>query len=303
MNRRTFLKNTALGTVGLLASRPSEAASKAKRPNIVLVMADDMGWSDAGCYGGEIRTPNLDQLAAKGMRFTQFYNCAVCAPTRVALMTGLYRRRGSRLSGRMVTIAQVLRSAGYRTSISGKWNCQRQKPSSPLDWGFQEYYGFADMPSNYFNPALRDMKFGGFRPPVMCNRKPVRSFPKDYYLTDAINDHAVAMIREFSRGKDPFFVYVAHLAPHSPLQAKPEDIKAYRGKYMAGWDVLRKKRHQRQLEMGLLAPGCRLPENDPDVRSWDREKNKEWQDLAKKHPERLRQMAQAWRDRAKLTNS
>jgi arylsulfatase len=179
----------------------------------------------------------------------------------------------------MVTLAQVLRSAGYRTSISGKWNCQRQDPRSPLDWGFEEYYGFADMPSNYFNPALRDLKFGGFRPPIMDNRKPVSKFPKDYYVTDAINDHAIKMIRECSKSKDPFFVYVAHLSPHSPLQAKPEDIEKYRGKFMEGWDLLRKKRHQRQVEMGLVDPAWKLPEDDPNVSPWDQEKHKEWQDL------------------------
>jgi len=247
-------------------------------PNIVLIMADDMGFSDLGCYGGEIRTPNLDRLADQGMRFTQFYNSGVCAPTRAALMSGLYARQGSRLSDGMVTIAQLLRSAGYRTSISGKWNVQRQEPSSPLDWGFEEYYGFADAPSNYFNPALRDLKSGGFRPPVMDNREPVSNFPEDYYLTDAINNHAADMITQFSKDEDPFFVYVAHFAPHSPLQAKPEDIKRYRGEFAEGWDTLRKRRHQRQLEMGLVDRTWNLFKDADDVSPWDQVEHKDWQE-------------------------
>ena len=279
--RRELLK--LLGGAGIVSAfaplRAVAGKEKTDKPNIVLIVADDMGWSDAGCYGGEIQTPNIDRLAAEGLRFSQFYNNAVCAPTRASLMTGLYPRGNSRLSPNMVTLAQVLRSAGYRTSISGKWNCQRQNPSSPLDWGFEEFYGFLDMPSNYFNPALRDLKFGKFRPPIMRNRKPVSKFPKDYYVTDAINDHALEMIKQFSKSKDPFFVYVGHLAPHSPLQAKPEDIKRYRGKFMEGWDLLRKKRHQRQLKMGLVDPGWQLPDDDPDVSPWDQEKNKQWQDL------------------------
>jgi len=287
INRRGFLKAASLGVAGLaLRGYPCFSETLAKnnskqRPNIVLIMADDMGFSDAGCYGGEINTPNIDSLAKEGLRFTQFYNNAVCAPTRVSLMTGLYPRDygdSCVLSPNMVTLAQALRLAGYRTSISGKWNCQRQKPDSPLDWGFEEFYGFFDIPSNYFNPALPDLKFGGFRPPVMDNRKPVKEFPKDYYITDAINDHAVEMIKKFSKDKDPFFVYVGHLAPHSPLQAKPEDIERYQGKFMAGWDQLRKERHQRQLKMGLVQPGWKLPEEDPDVSPWDRQVNKKWQD-------------------------
>ena len=228
------------------------------RPNIVLIVADDMGWSDAGCYGGEINTPNIDSLADDGLRFNQFYVNPVCAPSRAALMTGLYPRihKGSTsvLTTNMVTVAQVLRSAGYRTSISGKWNCQRQKPDTPLAWGFEEFYGFPDMPSNYFNPALEDMKFGGFRPPFEHNGEEIWEFPDDFYVTDAINDHAVEMIKQYSEGLEPFFAYVAHLAPHNPLQARPEDIEKYRGKFMDGWDALRDARHQRQLDMGLINP-------------------------------------------------
>ena len=258
---------------------PTAKAESSDRPNIVLIMADDMGFSDPGCYGGEIHTPNLDRLARHGMRFTQFYNCAVCSPTRAALFSGLHPRQGDVISENMITVAQLLRQAGYRTSISGKWNVSCTASSFPLDRGFEEYYGFGDMPSNYFNPVLRDLKFGGFRQPIMDNREPVTEFPEDYYVTDAVNDHAVKMIKRFSKSKDPFFVFVGHLAPHSPLQAKPEDIERYRGKFAEGWDSLRKKRHQRQIEMGLVDPKWQLPEQDPDVSPWAQEEHKEWQDL------------------------
>ena len=257
-----------------------DAMEETDKPNIVLIMADDMGWSDAGCYGGEIETPHLDGLAAEGLRCSQFCVNAVCVPTRASLMTGLYcwaDERNTRLSPNRVTVAQLLRSAGYRTSISGKWNVPVQ--GSPLDWGFDEYYGFGDIPPNYFNPALRDLKFGGFRPPVMHNEEVVSEFPEDYYLTDAINDHAVETIKRFATQGDPFFAYVAHLTPHSPLQAKREDVEKYRGRFMDGWEELRRRRYERQLGMGLLNPETRLPDNVPDLPLWVSEEHKEWQDL------------------------
>lgn len=262
------------------ATGDGEGMEMADKPNIVLIMADDMGWSDAGCYGGEIETPHLDGLAAEGLRFSNFCVNPVCVPTRASLMTGLYcwvDERNTRLSPNLVTIAQLLRSTGYRTSISGKWNVPVQ--GSPLDWGFDEYYGFADIPSNYFNPALRDLKFGGFRPPVMHNHEVVSEFPEDYYLTDAINDHAVETIKRFSKQDDPFFAYVAHLTPHSPLQAKREDVEKYRGRFMSGWEELRRNRYERQLGMGLLPPETRLPDRAPQLPSWADEEHKEWQDL------------------------
>ena len=270
------------------ALAPYSAAAgdeKQDKPNIVLIVADDMGWSDAGCYGGVINTPNIDSLASDGLRFNQFYVNPVCAPSRAALMTGLYPRnhKGSTsvLTPNMVTVAQALRSAGYRTSISGKWNCQRQKPDTPLAWGFEEFYGFPDMPSNYFNPALEDMKFGGFRPPFEHNGEEIWEFPDDFYVTDAINDHAVDMIKHYSESSEPFFAYVAHLAPHNPLQARPEDIEKYRGKFMDGWDVLRRECHQRQVDMGLVDPEWGMLDygDIPNTAPWVDTEHKEWQDL------------------------
>lgn len=263
-----------------IAANTASNEMETDKPNIVLIMADDMGWSDAGCYGGEIETPHLDGLAAEGLRFNNFCVNPVCVPTRASLMTGLYcwvDERNTRLSPNLVTVAQLLRSAGYRTSISGKWNVPVQ--GSPLDWGFDEYYGFGDIPSNYFNPALRDLKFGGFRPPVMHNHEVVSEFAEDYYLTDAINDHAVETIKHFSKQGDPFFAYVAHLTPHSPLQAKQEDVEKYRGRFISGWEELRRNRFERQLDMGLLPTETRLPDSVPDLPSWSSEEHKEWQDL------------------------
>ena len=284
LTRRELLKMAGgAATASAFAPFAANTASnetETDKPNIVLIMADDMGWSDAGCYGGEIETPHLDGLAAEGLRFSNFCVNPVCVPTRASLMTGLYcwvDERNTRLSPNLVTVAQLLRSAGYRTSISGKWNVPVQ--GSPLDWGFDEYYGFGDIPSNYFNPALRDLKFGGFRPPVMHNEKVVSEFPEDYYLTDAINDHAVETIKHFSKQGDPFFAYVAHLTPHSPLQAKQEDVEKYRGRFMEGWGELRRNRFERQLDMGLLPPETRLPDSVPDLPSWANEEHKEWQDL------------------------
>ena len=282
LTRRELLK-LAGGAAAASALAPFQAITgeqNTDRPNIVLIMADDMGWSDAGCYGGEVNTPHLDGLASEGLRFSQFYVNPVCVPTRGALMTGLYcyvGERNTHLSRNMATVPQLLRSAGYRTSLSGKWNVP--VVGSPLDWGFEELYGFEDIPSNYLNPALKCLKIDGFRQPVMHNRKVVSEFSDDYYMTDAINDHAVEMIERFSKDKNPFFVYVSHFAPHNPIQAKQEDIEKYQGKFMAGWDVLRKERHQRQLDMGLVDPAWQLSDHSPNVSRWAEEEHKEWQDL------------------------
>ena len=159
------------------------------------------------------------------------------------------------LTPNMVTVAQALRSAGYRTSISGKWNCQRQKPDTPLAWGFEEFYGFPDMPSNYFDPALEDMKFGGFRPPFEHNGEEIWEFPDDFYVTDAINDHAVEMIKHGTardRNRSSLMLRIWRRTTRCKLVRKI--LRRYRGKFMDGWDALRHERRQRQLEMGLIDP-------------------------------------------------
>ncbi|TVS15343.1 MAG: DUF229 domain-containing protein [Planctomycetaceae bacterium] len=244
------------------------------RPNIILIMSDDMGFSDLGCYGGEIDTPYLDGLARDGVRFTQFYNTARCCPTRASLLTGLYQHqagighmmndrgldgyRGD-LNDRCVTIAQVLRQAGYRTYVSGKWHVtpnvlnpsEADKKNWPLQRGFDRFYGTIHGAGSFFDPnsLTRDNTLIS---PYADPEYPV----EDFYYTDAINDHAVRFIADHARdhADQPFFMYVAHTAPHWPMHAKPEDIEKYHGRYDAGYDAIRQARLDRMQEMGLIDP-------------------------------------------------
>ena len=262
------------------------AAEPIKKPNIVLILADDLGYSDIGCYGGEIRTPNLDKLADNGLRFTQFYNCARCCPTRAALMTGLYPHRAGvghmvedrglrgyqgQLNDRCATIAEVLRPAGYRTYLSGKWHLTRNtsgdgpKEAWPLQRGFDKFYGLLGSVRSYYDP-----------PTLTRDNTPIRAEEK-YYLTDAITENAIAYIDDANKEKKPFFLYVAYTAPHWPLHAFAEDIARYREVYKQGWDELRRKRHQRLIDLGIINKDFRLPDRDPEVPAWKDVKDQEWQ--------------------------
>ena len=260
----------------------STALAAEGRPNVVLIMADDMGFSDLGCYGSEIRTPNVDRLAAEGVRFARFYNNAKCTTTRASLLTGLYPRRGKGglLRDDMVTLGEALRSAGYRTSLSGKWHLGSKAPDRPIDRGFDESYGLWDGACNYFDPSMPDPAFkgGGVRF-WGHNDERITEFPADFYTTDAISDHAAATIRRFAAEGGPFFVHVCYNAPHYPLHARPEDIARYKGQYMMGWEELRERRHARQLASGLIDPSWELPPPDPEVIPWAEAEDKEWQDL------------------------
>jgi len=255
----------------------------ARQPNIVLIMGDDIGYSDYGCYGGEIATPNIDRLAKEGLRFTQFYNNAVCVPTRYSLMTGRYPQyvgEGHRLqlTPEITSVAEVLRAAGYRTALSGKWHLGKVAPFRPIDRGFEEYYGLGDGCCNYFNPAQRDPPFeggDGIRD-WMHNAEFIREFPDDFYSTDAITDHACQQIRKFSAGDAPFFVHVCFTAAHSPLHAKPADVAKYRDRYHGGWDKLRDERLRRQLEMGLTDRSWTRSPREPEFPAWSDERLKEW---------------------------
>ncbi|MEM7014856.1 MAG: sulfatase-like hydrolase/transferase [Verrucomicrobiota bacterium] len=235
------------------------------RPNILLILADDLGYSDLGCYGGEIATPNLDQLAADGMRFTQFYNCSVCVTTRSALLTGLYPRQGERprLRENMITLGEALRSAGYATALTGKWHLGSEAPLRPIDRGFDEYYGLLDGCANFFNPAKQDPEFynGGRFRAFAHNEERITEFPDGYYMTDAFSDHAIETLQRFAEDDRPFFIHLCYTAPHFPMHAFPEDIEPYRGNYADGYLQLRERRHKRQSEMGLFAsqPKLRLP--------------------------------------------
>jgi arylsulfatase len=261
---------------------PITTAEGDSRPNILLIMCDDMGYSDVGCYGGEIQTPHIDRLAKEGMRFTQFYNCAKCTTTRASVVTGLHPRRdrGGLLRQNMVTIGEVLGAAGYRTALSGKWHLGHSPTTHPFHRGFQEYYGLLDGCCNFFNPVQPDPPYKGGRVRTFGhNDRRITEFPDDYYTTDAFSDHAAEQIRRFAQTGKPFFLHVCYTAPHYPLHAKPHDIAKYQGKYRIGWDELRRRRHRRQIEMGLIDPGWQLPGRDEGTPPWEEEENKEYEDL------------------------
>jgi len=281
-SRRLLSPVTAALVAAALTMLCAVGDAVAARPNIVLIMCDDMGWSDIGCYGGEVSTPNLDRLAGEGLRFTQFYNGAKCTTTRAALLTGLYPRqgKGGLLRTNMVTLGEAMRLAGYQTSLSGKWHLGSKSPRRPIDRGFNEYYGLMDGCCNFFNPVQPDPKFKGGRVRVFGhNDQLIKEFPDDFYTTDAFSDHAVTTIDRFAQSDKPFFVHVTYTAPHYPLHAKPADIAKYKGKYSAGWDALRRVRHERQIKMGLIDASWKLPERDPEATSWKDAQHKEWQAL------------------------
>ena len=269
------------------------------QPNILLIMNDDMGYSDIGCYGGEVQTPNLDRLAAGGLRFTQFYNTARCCPTRASILTGLHPHqagighmtadldedgyRGD-LNTKCVTIAEVLKSAGYATYLSGKWHVTRHaagdgpKHSWPRQRGFDRYFGILGGAANYWHPGT----WSGSSPvgrSLTRENDPVDldSLPQDFFLTDAISDQAVDYLNEHVGRTEPFFLYTAYTAPHWPLHAHEEDIDRYKGRFDIGWDQLREERLQRMQEMGLLDRAWPMTPRDDSQPPWDEAPNKQWQ--------------------------
>ncbi len=264
-------------------------AATAPRPNILLILSDDMGYSDLGCFGSEIATPNLDALAAGGLRFTQFYNGTRCCPTRASLLTGLYphqagmgfmvRRveapgyRGD-LSRQAVTIAEVLRAGGYRTAMAGKWHVAQSHTTKnvtnwPLARGFEKFYGTIRGFGSFWDPETLTRQNTFITPENDAEYK-----PKEYFYTDAISDNAVAYLRETAGGLQPFFLYVAYTAAHWPLQAPERDIAKYRGKYDAGYDAIRQARLARLKQLGLMDPQWTAA---PTVGRWDAVENKAWE--------------------------
>lgn len=263
-----------------------------ERPNIVLIMSDDMGYSDIGAYGGEIRTPNLDALADAGLRFSQFYNTARCVPTRAALLTGLYPAqtgagfmigdqglpgyRGD-LNRQSVTLAEVLKSAGYSTYMSGKWHVTRQledidslKYNWPRQRGFDRFYGTITGAGSFWDPWTLTRGNTFITPENDPEYQPDR-----FYYTDAISDNAVRYIQEHleSDEEDPFFMYVSYTAAHWPLHAPEEEIEAYEGMYDDGYQSVRTRRVQRLHELGLIDPSWDLTE---PVASWDTLSHRAW---------------------------
>lgn len=264
----------------LLAAAIAAPAADAPRPNIILMMADDMGFSCIAPYGGEIQTPNLQRLADEGVKFTQFYNNAKCTTTRASLLSGMYPRNGGNsIPNGIATIGEQMRTAGYRTALCGKWHLGSQSPQRPFDRGFDEYYGLMDGCCNFFNPAQPDPDAKGGKVRVFGhNEDLIKKFPEGYYTTDAFTDHAIKTIQRFHGESKPFFLHLAFTCPHYPLHAPPEDIAKYRGKYKAGWEAMRVARYERQKAMGLWDNMPELSGTDSKAYAWEGA-NQDWEDL------------------------
>lgn len=286
-------------------SKPPKQEATDSRPNIIIILADDLGFSDVGCFGGEIHTPNINYLAQNGVRYTQFYNTSRCCPTRASLLTGLYNHdagigemtdkhgepgyRGY-ITENTVTLAEVLNASGYQTAMCGKWhvsntdgqptkeeqlrwlNHQANYPlfspveQYPTSRGFQRFFGTIWGVVDYFDPFS-----------LVSGTTPIKNVPKNYYHTDAINDTAAKYIKEMSRDNKPFFLYVAENAPHWPLMALPEDIAKYKDTYKVGWDSIRAARYKGLVQMKLVdsTDEALSPRWKNDL-SWDKNPDKEW---------------------------
>ena len=298
-------------SASVLFSGFAATATEPPRPNIVLILADDIGYSDLSCYGGEVKTPNLDRLAAGGVRFRQFYNTTRCCPSRASINTGLYphqagiggmdgrsERRGYEgyLTDRCVTTAQVLKSAGYRTYMVGKWHMNHNP--GPIARGFDEYYGLLRGHSaSFFDPVANGRR--------LPEGRPVREYPQgQYYATDAFTDHALDFLAESRKPNEkgkrpPFFLYIAHTAPHFPLHAPKEEIAKYADTYLKGWDVLREERFARQQALDvidatvMLTPRSVVPKNWVNVQTgWADKDNPSWDTLdADRRADLARRMA------------
>ncbi|MBD3217824.1 MAG: sulfatase-like hydrolase/transferase, partial [candidate division Zixibacteria bacterium] len=267
------------------------------RPNIIIILADDMGFSDIGCFGSEISTPNIDSLSVNGAVFTQAYNCARCCPSRASLLTGLYPHQAGMghmvadfgkpsytgyLNDNSVTIAEVLKQSGYKTALSGKWHLGRRydltEPENkmpvgikgyptPNQKGFDEFYGTLVGATSYFNPKM-----------LMENESFVEPEGKNYHFTDATTEHAINTIEKFNDGGDPFFLYLSYTAPHWPLQAFEEDIAKYEGSYLKGWSKTRAERYEKLKSLGIIDPDWEISPKDSQAPDWEDIKHKEWED-------------------------
>jgi arylsulfatase A-like enzyme len=280
-------------SLSIVLATVAEAEDK-PRPNILLILADDLGFSDVRCYGSQIETPNLDRLAEGGLRFTQFYNAARCCPTRASLLTGLYPHQAgvghmlqawkppaytNGLNESCATIAELLAAAGYRTYHIGKWHAgaadvAAKSRNHPMNRGFARAYGTGGG-GNFFDPR-----------PLYLDRAAAKA-GADYYTTDAFTSYAVEFLREHGRrearrGADaqPFFMHLCYTAPHFPLQAKPSDIAKYRDKFRHGWDKEREQRFARLREIGLIEAAAKLSPRDPVARAWADLSDKERDDWA-----------------------
>jgi len=295
-------KSLSLAALALLASAcSSDTEQKNERPNILVILADDLGYSDLGCYGGEIQTPNLDRLAQNGVRFSRFYNAGRSCPSRASLLTGLYPHQAG--IGRMtfddhlpgyrgtmthngVTIAEVLKDAGYHTGMIGKWHVaetplrpdQREwlahqvyheefapKENYPTHRGFEDFYGTIYGVVDYFDPFS-----------LVNGEEPVREVPKDYYSTIALSDSAVSYINRYSQSEKPFFMYLSYHAPHWPLHALEEDIKKYEDTYTVGWEAIRDARYERMKKLGIFDDQSDYLTNRLSTKEWETNPDSIW---------------------------
>ena len=263
-----------------------KSTSNPKRPNVIVILTDDMGYSDIGCFGSEIKTPNIDRLASTGLRFTHFYNTARCSPSRASLLTGLYPHQAGmgflsnynyeeegyrdNLSKNAVTLAEVFQQAGYSTCMAGKWHISKDitpngdKSNWPLQRGFQRFFGTLNGSGSYYDPGT-----------LVSGNKFIAP-GKDFYYTDAISDTAVKFIQEHPKDK-PLFFYVAYTAAHWPLHAPEKAVQKYKGVYDKGWDAIRAQRFENLKKLGIISDKCELTRRSPEVPGWKDETMKEWQ--------------------------
>jgi arylsulfatase len=288
-----YLILLSLLTTGIRLNAAERSVRQAQaRPNVIVILVDDMGFSDIGAYGGVIETPHIDSLAQGGVRFSQFYNASRCCPTRASLMTGLHPHltgighmtnspgstksdkgeafpnyRGF-LNHQSATLGETLGSAGYSTYLAGKWHLGDDRQSRwPLQRGFDKFYGNLAGSTRFFSPDTDEREGRG----ISFGNEPVTKVEstteRAYYTTDAFTDYAIKFVEEGEKDA-PFFLYLAYTAPHWPHQAHEEDIDKYRGKYRMGWDQLRQNRYQRQIELGLFEEKHRLSPRDSKVPEW-----------------------------------
>ena len=286
LNKMIKLKYLTVAGAALCTITAFSQRNSQKKPNIIVILSDDIGYSDIGCFGSEIRTPNIDRLAAQGIRFTQFYNTARCSPSRAALLTGLYAHQAGMghlatagykepgytddLSRNAVTIAELLKNSGYSTYMTGKWHLALQmtrngdKSNWPLQRGFMRYFGTLNGSGSYYDPG------------TLVSNNSFIAPGKNFYYTNAISDTAVKFIRQHPKGK-PFFFYIAYTAAHWPLHAPEQEVARYKGKYDIGWDSIRERRFKKLQQLGIIGKNCLLTERSVTIPAWENEKMKEWQ--------------------------
>jgi arylsulfatase len=281
-----FLFCSLFSGIFLISSKKNIPEIKKEKPNILVILTDDMGYSDIGCFGSEIPTPNIDRLAYNGLRFTHFYNTGRCSPTRASLLTGLYPHQAGMghlstenhpltgyagdLSKNAVTMAEVFKNAGYSTFMTGKWHLAKDNNYNgdisnwPLQRGFDRFFGTLNGSGSFFDPGT-----------LTSNNSNIPPY-KDFYYTTAISDTTLKFIEESPKNK-PFFGYIAYTAAHWPLHAPEKEVKKYKGFFDKGWDVLREQRFKKLKELGIIDDTYVLTDRGVSIPAWKDEPMKEWQ--------------------------